>query len=187
MARVTTFLTGVTERTDGTGGFVDAVMGAAIGPSRKSRFRTRTEDIMLTRREFTGFVSCAICAVASEFLAGEAAAQGAQPAATPGVTRKILSQTDGPAPGYVTLLVEATIEAGVAVGRHTHPGIESAYVLEGGFELPVQGKQTVTLKAGDGFQIPPETPHAGGKPGDAKSRILITYVVEKGKPLASPA
>jgi quercetin dioxygenase-like cupin family protein len=142
---------------------------------------------MLTRREFTGFVSCAICAVASELIASEAAAQGAQPAATPGVTRKILSQTDGPAAGYVTLLVEATIEAGVAVGRHTHPGIESAYVLEGGFELPIQGKQTVTLKAGDGFQIPPETPHAGGKPGDAKSRILITYVVEKGKPLASPA
>jgi quercetin dioxygenase-like cupin family protein len=43
------------------------------------------------------------------------------------------------------------------------------------------------IKPGDGFQIPPETPHAGGKPGEAKSRILITYVVEKGKPLASPA
>jgi hypothetical protein len=44
-----------------------------------------------------------------------------------------------------------------------------------------------TLKPGDGFQIPPATPHAGGKPGTAKSRILITYIVEKGKPLASPA
>ena len=43
------------------------------------------------------------------------------------------------------------------------------------------------LKAGDGVQIPPETAHAGGKPGDAKTRILITYVVEKGKPLATPA
>jgi hypothetical protein len=57
-------------------------------------------------------------------------AQGTQPATTPGVTRKILSQMDGPAPGYVTILAEATIEAGVTVGRHTHPGIESAYVLE---------------------------------------------------------
>jgi quercetin dioxygenase-like cupin family protein len=85
------------------------------------------------------------------------------------------------------VLVEATIEAGVKVGRHTHPGIESAYVLEGGFELPVQGQPTKTLKAGDAFQIPPETPHAGGAAGSAKSRILITYVVEKGKPLASPA
>jgi quercetin dioxygenase-like cupin family protein len=89
--------------------------------------------------------------------------------------------------GYVTVLVEATIEPGIAGGRHTHPGIESAYVLEGGFELPVQGQQTRIIKAGDGFQIPPDTPHAGGKPANAKSRILITYVVEKGKPLASPA
>ena len=141
---------------------------------------------MLTRREFAGIVSCAICGI-TEFVAAQASAQTAPPAATAGVTRKILSQTDGPAPGYVTLLVEATIEAGVAVGRHTHPGIESAYVLEGGFELPIQGQPTRTTKAGDAFQIPPETPHAGGKPGDAKSRILITYVVEKGKPLASPA
>ena len=85
------------------------------------------------------------------------------------------------------MLVEATIEPGVTVARHTHPGIESAYVLEGGFELPIQGQPTRMIKPGDGFQIPPETPHAGGKPGDAKSRILITYVVEKGKPLASPA
>jgi quercetin dioxygenase-like cupin family protein len=85
------------------------------------------------------------------------------------------------------LLVEATIEAGVMIGRHTHPGIESAYVLEGGFELPIQGQPTRTIKPGDGFQIPPETPHAGGKSSDTTSRLLITYVVEKGKPLASPA
>jgi quercetin dioxygenase-like cupin family protein len=141
---------------------------------------------MLTRRGFAGFASCALCGI-TEFIAAEASAQGMAPAATGGVTRKILSKTDGPMAGYETLLVEATIEAGVSVGRHTHPGIESAYVLEGGFELPVQGRETVMIKPGDGFQIPPETPHAGGKPGSAKSRILITYVVEKGKPLASPA
>jgi quercetin dioxygenase-like cupin family protein len=139
---------------------------------------------MLTRRGFTGFASCALCAITG-FIATEASAQGA-PAASGGVTRKILSKTDGPAAGYETVLVEAEIEAGVAVGRHTHPGIESAFVLEGGFELPVQGQETRTLKPGDGFQIPPNTPHAGGKAGTAKSRLIITYVVEKGKPLASP-
>jgi quercetin dioxygenase-like cupin family protein len=142
---------------------------------------------MLTRRGFTGFASCALCAV-TDFVATEASAQGAAaPAATsPGVTRTLLSKSDGPTPGYETLLMIAEIEAGVPVGRHTHPGVESAYVLEGGFELPIQGQDTRMLKAGDGFQIPPNTPHAGGKPGTAKSRILITYVVEKGKPLASP-
>jgi quercetin dioxygenase-like cupin family protein len=139
---------------------------------------------MLTRR---GFAGCAICTITG-FVASEVSAQGSAPAAsTPGVTRKILSQTDGPAPGYVTLLVEAEIEAGTPVGRHTHPGIESAYVMEGGFELPVEGQPTRMLKAGDGVQIPSNTPHAGGKAGTSKTRLIITYVVEKGKPLASPA
>ena len=109
------------------------------------------------------------------------------PATTPGVTRKILSQTDGPVPGYVTIIVEAEIEAGVTVARHTHPGIESAYILEGGLELPIEGQPTRLVKPGDGVVIPPGTPHAGGKNGDKKTRIASTYVVEKGKPLASPA
>src|SRR5437879_4193455 len=100
---------------------------------------------MLTRREFAGITSCAICGITA-FVAAQASAQGAPPAATTGVTRKILSQMDGPAPGYVTLLVEATIESGVAVGRHTHPGIESAYVLEGGSELPIHGPPARTTK-----------------------------------------
>ena len=73
------------------------------------------------------------------------------------------------------------------VGRHTHPGIESAYVLEGNFEVPIQGQPTRIVKPGDAFQVPAETPHAGGKPSDTRSRVLVTYVVEKGKPLASPA
>jgi quercetin dioxygenase-like cupin family protein len=141
---------------------------------------------MLTRRGFTGVASCAICGL-TDFIAAGASAQSAPAATTPGVTRKILSQTDGPAPGYVTINVVAEIEPGVTVGRHTHPGIESAYVIEGGFELPIEGQPTLTLKPGDGFQVPAGTPHAGGKPADKKTKIAITYVVEKGKPLASPA
>ena len=141
---------------------------------------------MLTRRGFAGFASCAICAV-TEFIATDASAQGAPPAATPGVTRKILSQFDGPVPGYVTMSVEAEIEAGATVARHTHPGIESGYVIEGGLELPIDGQPTRALKPGDAFLVPAGTPHAGGKSGDKKTRIALTYVVEKDKPLASPA
>ena len=139
---------------------------------------------MLTRRSFAGVASCAICGLTG-FIATEALAQGAP--TTPGVTRKILSQTDGPAPGYVTIIAEVEIEPGVTVARHTHPGIESGYVLEGGFDLPIQGQPTRTLKPGEAFQVPPETPHAGGKNGDKTTRVAVTFVVEKGKPLASPA
>ena len=141
---------------------------------------------MLTRRDFAGIASCALCALTG-FIATDASAQGTPPATTPGVNRKILSQIDGPTAGYVTIIVEAEIEPGVLVARHTHPGVESAYVLEGGLERPIEGQPTRMLKPGDAFVVPPMTPHAGGKNGDRKTRIASTYVVEKGKPLASPA
>jgi quercetin dioxygenase-like cupin family protein len=141
---------------------------------------------MLTRRRFAGFASCALCAV-SGFAATEAsAAEGTPPAVTPGLTRRVLSQIDGPMPGYVTMIFETEIEPGVMVARHTHPGIESGYVLEGEFELPIQGQPTHRLKPGDGYQVPAETPHAGIKT-EQKVKITNTFVVEKGKPLASPA
>src|SRR5262249_30978395 len=161
---------------------LDAVI--TTNPGRAAH-RNGREGTMLTRR---GFASCALCAITG-FVATEASAQGggAPSPSGGGVTRNILSKTDGPAAGYETLLVEAIIEPGVAVAPHTPPGVESAFVLEGGFELPIRGQETRMLKPGDGFHIPPNTVHAGGKPGTAKSRLIITYVVEKGKPLASPA
>jgi len=141
---------------------------------------------MLTRRGFAGVAGCAICSVAG-FAANEAFAQGAPATTANGVTRKVLSRTDRPAAGYETIIMDVTLDPGAAVARHTHPGIESTYIMEGEIELPVQGRPTQTLKAGEAFQIPPETPHAGGKPATAKTRLLVNYIVEKGKPLATPA
>jgi quercetin dioxygenase-like cupin family protein len=138
---------------------------------------------MLTRR---GFAGCAICAVTG-FIAIEVSAQGAPPVVTSGYTRNILSQIDGPTPGYVTILVEAELQPGGTIGRHTHPGIESTYILEGSVEIPIEGQPTRTYKLGDHYQVPAGTPHAGGKPSDTKVRLATTYVVEKDKPLVSPA
>jgi quercetin dioxygenase-like cupin family protein len=140
---------------------------------------------MLTRRGFAGFASCALCGLA-EFAATEVSAQGTPPPPV-GITRKILSQMDGPMPGYVTLIVEVSIDPGTFIARHTHPGIESGYIVSGGIELPIEGQPTRTLKPGDGFQVPVATPHAGNKNGETTTVAVSTYVVEKGKPLASPA
>ena len=137
---------------------------------------------MLTRR---GFAACAICA-ATGMLATGAAAQSAPPKPMPGVKFTPLGRAEGPTPGYVTIMVEAEVEPGITVGRHTHPGVECSYVLEGGLEMPIEGQPTRMLKAGDSYLIPAGTPHAGGKVGDKKTRIITTYVVEKDKPLASP-
>ena len=134
---------------------------------------------MLTRRVF---VACAFCA------AGGFVATGveAQTAATAGLKRTLLKQTDGPADGYVTVEMKVEIEPDAAIARHTHPGVESAYIIEGGTELSIDGVGTLTLKPGDGYQVPTGAPH-GGKNGPAKTVIAATFVVEKGKPLASPA
>jgi len=43
------------------------------------------------------------------------------------------------------------------------------------------------LKPGVAFQVPAYTPHAGGKPADTDVKLVNTYVLEKGKPFASPA
>ena len=67
--------------------------------------------------------------------------------------------------------------------RESNPPMSSRV----GLDLPIEGQPTRALKPGDGFVVPANTPHAGGKNGDKKTRIASTYVVEKGKPLASPA
>jgi quercetin dioxygenase-like cupin family protein len=133
---------------------------------------------MLTRR---GFAACALCAVTG-FVATGAEAQNA-PA---GLKRTIITRTDGPMEGYETIDVRVDLDAGTLVARHTHPGIESSYVVEGQLELSVDGVGTRTFNAGDGFQVPTRVPH-GGKNGDKPTVLAVTYVVEKGKPLASPA
>jgi quercetin dioxygenase-like cupin family protein len=92
-----------------------------------------------------------------------------------GLKRTIITRTDGPMDGYETVNVRVDLDAGTLVARHTHPGIESSYVVEGGLEL-----------GGDGFRVPAGTPH-GGKNGNKPTTLAVTYVVEKGKPLASPA
>jgi quercetin dioxygenase-like cupin family protein len=135
---------------------------------------------MLTRRIFGG---CAVCAAVG--LAASGGGAQAQPAQTPGVTRTVVQTTDLDEK-TATLLVIADIAAGVAVARHTHPGVESAFVVEGGFELSVQGQPAKRVRAGEGFQISPGTPHSVQN-GDRPTKLAITYVVEKGKPLASPA
>ena len=122
-----------------------------------SRSGNGREVAMLTRRGFSGFASCAICGLTG-FVATDASAQGSPPAGSPSFRRKILSQTDGPVPGYVTIIVDAEVDPGVTVPRHTHPGIESAYVVEGSLELPIEGQPTRTYNPGDSYQVPTGTP-----------------------------
>jgi quercetin dioxygenase-like cupin family protein len=80
----------------------------------------------------------------------------------------------------------AAIAPNVSIGRHTHPGPESGYVLTGEAVLSVQGQPDRHLKAGDSYQIPAAVVH-DARSGPHGAKVIATYVVEKGKPLASPA
>ncbi len=130
---------------------------------------------MLNRRVF---VTCALCAAAG--LAVEAGAQ------TPGVVRTVLQRMDAPEPGYEIILAQGDIPAGATVAWHTHPGVETAIVLQGSGELSARGQPVRRIAAGDSFQVATGLPHSLQN-GDAPLRIASTYVVEKGKPLATPA
>jgi quercetin dioxygenase-like cupin family protein len=105
----------------------------------------------------------------------------------PAFKRTVVQKQDLSMPGREVVQAVAEIPAGVAAGRHTHPGEEIGYVLEGALTLLVEGKPPVTVKAGESFFVPPGVVHDGKNESGAMAKVLATYVVEKGKPLASPA
>ena len=99
-----------------------------------------------------------------------------------GITRTDLQRHDLGAAGYETFQVRVDFAPGAAFGKHTHPGEEIIYVLEGSLEYQVEGKAPVTLKAGEVFFVPAGTVHAARNVGSSNAAELATYVIEKGKP-----
>jgi quercetin dioxygenase-like cupin family protein len=100
-----------------------------------------------------------------------------------GVTRTDLQRHDLSAPGREAIQVRVDLAPGVAFGKHTNPGEEIIYVLEGTLEYQLEDKPPVTLKAGDVLFIPAGTVHSARNTGSVTGSELATYIVEKGKPL----
>src|SRR5262245_17435645 len=88
-------------------------------------------------------------------------------------------------PGREMVQVETLIPAGVESGWHVHPGEEVGYIVAGQVEMRVQGRATVVLRPGDGFLIPPRIPHNARDLGPETGRMLSTYIVETGQPIAT--
>ena len=76
---------------------------------------------------------------------------------------------------------------GGSAGRHTHPGEELSYVMEGTLVLEIDGQPPRTLKAGDSFFVPAGKIHDGKNVGNGPLKVFATYIVERGKPVATPA
>jgi quercetin dioxygenase-like cupin family protein len=105
----------------------------------------------------------------------------------PAFKRTVLQQADISVPGREVISAVAEFEPRATPGMHTHFGEEIGYVIEGTFLIEQAGKPPVTLQAGGSFLIPAGTVHNATNTGNGKGRILATYIVEKGKPLATPA
>ena len=97
--------------------------------------------------------------------------------------RTDLQQHDLSIPGREAVQVRVDIAPGAAFPKHSHPGEEIIYVLEGSLEYQVGDKPPVTLKAGDVLFIPAGTVHSAKNVGSGTGSELATYIVEKGKPL----
>jgi quercetin dioxygenase-like cupin family protein len=104
-----------------------------------------------------------------------------------GVTRTDLLRNDLSVPGREVVQVRVDIAPGVLAPNHTHPGEEVAYVIEGVLEYQLEGIPPVTLKAGESLFIPAGMIHSARNIGSVNAAELATYIVEKGKPLVTPA
>jgi quercetin dioxygenase-like cupin family protein len=121
------------------------------------------------------------------FLLGAAIVAGALFAQTPAITRTVVTRKDVSVPGREAVVARVEIIPGGFAGRHTHPGDEISYILEGEGEILMEGQPPLKVKAGDGFIVPGGVKHDAHNTGAQTLKLVGVYVVEKGKPLATPA
>ena len=103
------------------------------------------------------------------------------------IKRTDLQRHDLSVPGREVVQVRVDIPAGTSFPKHSHPGEEVVYMIEGELEYQLEGRAPVTLKAGEVLFIPPGTVHAVRNAGSTNGAELATYIVEKGKPLLTLA
>ena len=126
---------------------------------------------------------CSMTMMGALCLAGLLAASGASAQ----VKRTEVSRADVTAPNHEAVVMKVELDAGKYAGRHTHPGDEISYIFEGESELLIDGEAPRRVKAGEAIVIKAGTVHDVRNTGKTPVRLIGVYVVEKGKPLASPA
>jgi quercetin dioxygenase-like cupin family protein len=99
-----------------------------------------------------------------------------------GVKRLDLLKQELSIPGREVVQARVDFAPGAAFPRHSHPGEEIAYVIEGTLEYQFDDKPPVTLKAGDSLFIPAGAVHSARNVGQTPASELATYIIEKGRP-----
>ena len=135
----------------------------------------------------TRILAAAALIVASSFAPPVALAQSVVLVQPPGIKRTDLQRHDLSVPGREVIQVLVEFAPGVVAARHSHPGEEIVYVVEGVLEYQLDGEPPVTLEAGEALFIPAGAIHAVRNVGNGNAAELATYIVEKGKPLITGA
>jgi quercetin dioxygenase-like cupin family protein len=120
-------------------------------------------------------------------LAAPAFAQSAPGSAASAIKRTEVYKGAVAAADHEAVLMKVELAAGGLAPRHTHPGDEVSYVTDGEIEITIEGQAPVRLKAGQGFSVPAGKVHEARNPGKVPVHLIGVYIVEKGKPIASPA
>jgi len=140
-------------------------------------------------RKLTAFAALAVlaaCTTQSQAPAPAAAPAAAGPA-TGALKREMVGRADVSVPGREAVIARVEVGPGGKAGRHTHPGDEISYITEGEALLLIDGQPPRRVKAGESFVIPAGVVHDAHNDTGKPVKLVGVYVVEKGKPLASPA
>lgn len=130
--------------------------------------------------------STLLCSSAFMLFSQNAMAQAAA-AQTGGLSRTMVGKADVSVPGREAVVAKVEVAPGSRAGRHTHPGDEISYISEGEVDLLIDGQPPRTLKAGETFVVPAGVIHDAHNASNGTVKLIGVYVVEKGKPLATPA
>jgi quercetin dioxygenase-like cupin family protein len=84
-------------------------------------------------------------------------------------------------------ILTATLKPGDKTVFHTHRFPVSVYILEGAFTLEMEGRQPVTVKAGESMVEPPNVKMTGyNKSATEPMKVVIFYVADPGTPFLDP-
>jgi quercetin dioxygenase-like cupin family protein len=101
--------------------------------------------------------------------------------------RTVLKTADLTGTDKEIIIAVLEVPPGTTIARHTHPGEEAVYVLEGATLQTPDGKEIVRPAGQAGVNIR-DVPHAGYKViGDKTLKLLTVHIVDKGKPMTVPA
>jgi quercetin dioxygenase-like cupin family protein len=148
--------------------------------------RIHHEETDLNKNILTALVAC-VAAAACTTQAQAPAPTTATAAPVSALKRELVGRADVSVPGREAVVARVEVAPGGKAGRHTHPGDEISYIVEGETLLLIDGQPPRRVKAGESFVIPAGVVHDAHNDTSKPVKLIGVYVVEKGKPMASPA